>query len=164
MKKLLLHLTCAMALLMGVTSCDGFDVNFDTDSGNGDDGNKTEDVGIILTRCWCLKSFCGTPAEMDIIIDFGKDGEFAIYQRTDKLTYTVFNGTYTVDEENSTLKGIYDDGTPWSSSYVYTLNEEAREMVLESTKRPEEISVYEPGELPASVTTKCTLVNSVKPL
>ena len=164
MKRVLLHLVCAMALLVGLTGCEGFEIIFGSGSGNGGGDNKTEEVGIVLTRCWGLKSFCDTPADMDIIIDFGKDGKFAIYQRTDQLTYTVFNGTYTANEEASVLTGRYNDGTSWASSYHYTVDIEAEELVLESIEKPAEVSVYKPTKLPASVTTKCAAVNSTKPL
>lgn len=163
MKKLLLHLACALVLLVGATGCEGLEINWG--SGNGDD-NKTEEVGIVLTRCWHLKSFCGMPAEMDIYIDFAKDGNFTIYQRTDKLTYTKFDGTYTVDEANSLLGGVYSDGTSWTSSYLYTLDKEAEELVLESVATPAEVSVYEPSNVPTSATlkTRNASVSDVKPL
>lgn len=158
-KEYVLRLTCVLALLGGMTACDGFNINF------GPGGND-EDDEICLTRCWHLKSFCGVSVDADIYIDLEEDGTFAIYQRTEELTYTVFNGTYVADEENSVLSGVYSDGTSWLSSYNYVVDIEAKELVLTNTSNSSEVSVYESSKVPASATIKsrCASVNDVKPL
>lgn len=160
MKRYLMHLMCAMFALVAMTSCEGFEINW----GNG--GNDEDVVSVELARCWHLVSFCGVEAETDIYIDLGKDGKFAIYQRTEELEYTVFNGTYTADEENSLLQGVYSDGEAWASSYHYTVDKEAKMLTLESVERPSEVSIYELSKVPASATanTKCASVSDVKPL
>ena len=163
MKRYLMHLACAVFALVAMTSCEGFEVNW----GNGGNGDNGEDVvSVELARCWHLVSFCGVEAEADIYIDLGKDGKFAIYQRTEELEYTVFNGTYTADEENSLLQGVYSDGKAWASSYHYTVDKEAKTLTLESVERPSEVSIYELSKVPASVTanTRSALVSDVKPL
>ena len=163
MKRYLMHLMCAVFALVAMTSCDGFEVNW----GNGDNGDNEEDVvSVELARCWHLVSFCGVEAEADIYIDLGKDGKFAIYQRTEELEYTVFNGTYTADEENSLLQGVYSDGEAWASSYHYTVDKEAKTLTLESVERPSEVSIYELSKVPASATanTRSASTNDVKPL
>lgn len=156
MKKYLLHLMCVVAMLLGMTGCEGPNIG----SGSGD-----EDV-IELRRCWALKSFCGVEADADICINFAKDGKFTIYQRTEELEYTVFDGTYTVDEENSLISGIYSDGSSWVSSYHYTVDVEARELLLESVENPTEVAVYEPATVPTSalLNTRSASVADVKPL
>ena len=160
MKKYLLHLMCVVAVLLGMTGCEGPNIG----SGSGDDPSK-EDV-IELRRCWALKSFCGVEADADICINFAKDGKFTIYQRTEELEYTVFDGTYTVDEENSLVSGIYSDGSSWVSSYHYTVDVEARELLLESVENPAEVAVYEPATVPTSalLNTRSASVADVKPL
>lgn len=154
MKRYLMHLMCAVFALVAMTSCEGFEINW----GNG--------VSVELARCWHLVSFCGVEAEADIYIDLGKDGKFAIYQRTEELEYTVFNGTYTADEENSLLQGVYSDGEAWASSYHYTVDKEAKTLTLESVERPSEVSIYELSKVPASATanTRSASVSDVKPL
>jgi hypothetical protein len=89
-----------------------------------------------------------------------------IYQRTEGLAYTVFNGTYTVDTENSVVSGVYDDGTTWLTSYNYVVNKEDKTLTLTSTENPSEVAVYEESEVPASATvkTRSALVSDVKPL
>ena len=158
MKKYLLQLTCVMALLGGMTACEGFG----TIGGNG----GKEEVKVELASCWHLVSMYGSNVNADIYIDFGKDGNFTIYQRTEELTYTVFYGTYTNDEDNSVISGVYDDGTPWLSSYDYVVNEESKTLTLTSVENPSEVAVYELSKAPTSATVKsrCASVSDVKPL
>lgn len=103
---------------------------------------------------------------MDIRINFGKDGYFTIYQRNEALVYTVFNGTYNVDEENSLISGTYEDGSSWVSTYHYIVDVEARELTLESIENPAEVEVYVPAKIPtsAALSTRSASVNDVKPL
>lgn len=163
MKRYLMHLACAVFALVAMTSCEGFEINW----GNGGNGGNGEDVvSVELARCWHLVRFCGVEAEADIYIDLGKDGKFAIYQRTEELEYTVFNGTYTANEEESLLQGVYSDGEAWASSYHYIVDKEAKTLTLESVERPSEVSIYEASKVPASATanTRSASVNDVKPL
>ena len=160
MKKYLLHLVCMVALSLGMTGCDGFVIG-------GGSGEEPADKEVVeLARCWALKSFCGVEAEVDIYIDLTKDGYFTIYQRTDDLSYTVFRGTYTADEEKSLLSGVYEDGSEWTTAYHYTVDVQAKELVLESVENPTEVAVYVPATAPTSavVRTRLASVSDVKPL
>lgn len=154
MKKHLLQLVGMLALLVGVTGCEGWEIN----------GPKEEPV--VLASCWHLVSIYGSDVDADIYIDFGKDGKFAIYQRTVELTYTVFNGTYAVDEVTSVISGVYDDGTPWLSNYSYVLDKQAKTLTLTSVENPSEVAVYELSKVPASAVsdTRSASANDVKPL
>ncbi len=163
-KKYVLHLLCVVALLGGMTACEGFTIN--VGNGNGNENGGNEEVAVELASCWHLVNLYGTDVDADIYIDFGNDGKFAIYQRTEELEFTVFNGTYTADEENSVISGVYDDGTPWLTSYNYVVDKEAKTLTLTSVKTPSEVAVYEHSKLPASATanTRCASVSDVKPL
>ena len=170
-KKYLLHLTCLLALLGGMTSCEGFEINWGNGNENGNEnGNGGEDgkeeLPVGLVRCWHLVEFCGVDADVDIYIDFDKEGKFVIYQRTESLEFTVFNGTYTIDEEKSIVSGVYNDGTPWLTSYNYVVDEENKLLTLTSVATPSEVAVYEESEVPASATanTRSASVSDVKPL
>lgn len=172
-KRVLLCSVCVLALLGGMTACEGLTVNWGTgnedDNGNGNgNGNGTGDdvVSVELVACWHLVKFCGEEADADIYIDFGKDGKFTIYQRTAELTYTVFKGTYTVDEEKSEISGVYADKTPWLSSYTYVLDKEQEMLTLTSVETPSEVSEYELSEAPTSATIKSrsASISDVKPL
>lgn len=156
-KKSLLHLVGAIAILATMTAC-GIRIE------QPNNGPKEEDIR--LTRCWRLDTFCKAPADVDVYIDLDKEGNFTICQRTEELTYTVFNGYYTVDEENSVLSGIYSDGTPWTDDYAYVLDKEKRSLTLTGVTRTSEVSVYKPAEMPdmSIYTTSRAAENDVKPL
>ena len=119
-----------------------------------------------MERCWHLVSLYGSNVDVDIYIDFGKEGDFTIYQRTEELAYTVFRGTYTNDEENAVISGVYDDGTPWLCDYNYVVDKSAKTLTLTSVVTPSEVAVYEIADAPVSATvkTRSASVNDVKPL
>jgi hypothetical protein len=157
MKRMLLHWACMMIAVVGLIGCNPPHIE------GGDDEPQ---IVIELARCWQLSSFCGEPTDVDICIDFRKDGKFTIYQRTEELAYTTFTGTYTADEEKSLLSGVYSDGVKWASSYHYTVDKEAETLTLESVERPSEVSIYVPAKVPASATlsSRCASANDVRPL
>lgn len=163
-KNYLLHLLCIIATLSIITGCNDYKVDIKPEEGGDDENGTEESVQSII--CWHLKSFCNEVVDVDIYIDFGEDGTFAIYQRTGKMSYTVFKGTYTIDEENSIMTGIYDDGTPWASSYQYTKTADPEELILESIENPGEVSVYELAELKnVNLLQKSRMAaNDIKPL
>lgn len=168
--KHLLRLVCVMLLTIGAVGCEG--LHFGIISGGNDDDNnnnnngKPVQVDVSLTRCWRLVSFCGAPTDVDILIDFAKDGKFTIYQRSEELTYTVFAGTYSTDEENRLLSGVYSDGTTWATSYNYEVNAEAKELTLTSVNSPSEVSVYKPADVPVTkaINLRNASAEDVKPL
>ena len=103
-KKHLLYLLCVAALLGGMTACDGLNVNCGNGTGTGtgsgnENGNENggenggDENTHELVNCWHLVALYGAEVDVDIYIDFGKDGKFAIYQRTESLEFTVLNGT-----------------------------------------------------------------------
>ena len=167
-----MHLTCLLALLGGMTACEGFEINWG--NGNEDEpGSETPGTGNEngndekaneLVNCWHLVTLYGAAVDADIYIDFANEGKFVIYQRTESLEYTVFNGTYTIDEENSVVSGVYDDGTKWLCDYSYVV--EDKTLTLTNVDNPSEVAVYEESEVPASATVKSrsASVNDVKPL
>lgn len=168
--KYLLHLVCVMILAVGTVGCEGLHfgiINGDNDdNNNGNDNNDDILVDVSLVGCWRLVSFCDAPADVDIFIDFAEDGKFTIYQRTDKLSYTRYHGTYTIDEENKLLSGAYRDGEEWVTDYIYTVDTEARELTLESVNNPFEVAIYKPADAPVTkaITIQDALAEDVKPL
>ncbi len=167
-KKYLLHLLCVVALLGGMTACEGFNINWGdgNGTGTGTGTGNSEEKAHELVNCWHLVVLNGAEVDVDIYIDFDNDGKFAIYQRTESLEFTVFNGTYTMDEENAIVSGVYNDGTSWLTSYNYVVNKENKTLTLTSTENPSEVAVYEESEVPASATanTRSASVDDVKPL
>lgn len=172
-KKYLLQLLCVVALLGCMTACNEFTINWEngngnsTENGNDNGGNSGNDENAVeLAGCWHLVSLYGSEVDVDIYIDFGKDGKFVIYQRIEELAYTTFKGTYTVDAENSVVSGVYDDGEAWLSDYNYVVDKENKTLTLTNVDNPAEVAVYEASKVPASATTKSRSASTsdVKPL
>ena len=177
-KKYLLHLLCVVALLGGMTACEGCTINWgggngtgtgtgtgnENGNGNGNGNGNSEEKAHELVNCWHLVKLNGAEVDVDIYIDFDNDGKFAIYQRTESLEYTVFNGTYTMDEENAIVSGVYNDGTAWLCDYSYVV--EGKTLTLTNVDNSAEVAVYEESEVPASATanTRSASVSDVKPL
>lgn len=114
---------------------------------------------------WHLMKFCGADAEVDLYIDFSRDGKFTIYQRSGDLIYSKFEGTYTVNSAESIISGVYDDGEAWTDSYKFSLDRNGN-LVLESVNNSAEVAVYEPSEMPSANKQSASrgVTSSVKPL
>ncbi len=114
---------------------------------------------------WRIESFGGASAVADLYMEFLRNGNFVILQRTDGMGYKRYEGTYNLDEANGTISGVYSDGESWSNSYKYSLNN--FKLVLESTASSSEISVYESSDMPKvispqSISLACA--EDIKPL
>lgn len=113
---------------------------------------------------WHINSYCGAEAPVDLYIEFTADYKFTILQRTSMNGYSKFVGTYSIDTENQVLSGVYSDGEPWSNSYKYSIDENLN-LVLTSTTSSSEISVYEPSDMPRTVSAQSlSRAGDVKPL
>lgn len=137
MKKYLFALICVMAVSVVAVSC----VN------SGPEPVPPVIDEFKFERSWRLQSIYDAEPEVDIYVRFS-NGDFILYQRSKDSSYLFFKGNYTKDEENSILSGVYSDGTPWASDYKYTLDEDARVLILESLDDSTEISVYQPATMP----------------
>lgn len=143
MKKYLLCVLGVITLLGTTTSCnDGFEHS-----------GKEE---LDLTRSWKLSTIYGVEADVNLFVEFSENGKFTICQLTEDYTYAVFTGSYStsIEGENSILSGEYSDGIPWTSSYIYVVDESKRELVLESINTPAEVSVYKPASMPNTSRTQ----------
>lgn len=166
-KEYVLHLLCVVVLLGGMTACEGFNINFGGGNGTGTGNENGNDENVSeLVNCWHLVTLYGAEVDADIYIDFGKDCKFVVYQRTESLEYTVFKGTYTMDEENSIVTGVYDDGTAWLCDYNYVVDDVQKTLTLTNVANSSEVAVYEESEVPASAiaATRSASVYDVKPL
>ncbi len=113
----------------------------------------TEHDNKTIDNCigdWRLTSFCGTPADMDIYVTLRKDKTFTLYQRSADYMPVIYSGSYTFDEENSTLSGSYDDGTAWADSYIVE-DTDGEFMVWLNAADRSEVSVYERSDIPESM-------------
>ena len=115
-----------------------------------------------LVGSWRAKSFYGVAAEMDIYVEFARNGEFTICQCIDSLEYQVFRGTYTVDADNSLVTGVYSDGTPWLNPQKFSINESG-DLVLVNANNPNEVVVYGAASMPSIAYETASRANDVKP-
>ena len=124
-------------------------------------------VSIFVSTPWHLKSFCGAPVDADVYMKFNSDRSFLILQRSGSKGYTEYRGTYSLDEDNLIVSGVYSDGVNWACSYKLSINSDS-ELILESITENPEISVYEAAEMPGTATAQVKVcgveVQDVRPL
>ena len=134
--------------------------------------NSTKEVALptpMVVSCvvgsWRLAQFCGADAEVDLYVDFSRDGKFTIYQRMGSPIYSKLVGTYSVNISEETISGVYGDGEAWADSYKFSLDSNGN-LVLESVNNSGEVSVYEPAEMPSANKQSASrgATSSVKPL
>ena len=108
-----------------------------------------ENDGIVGS--WHIKSFCGGAANADIYMQLNSDKTFLLYQRSNSATFVKYSGTYSLDEANSIISGVYSDGVAWANCYKYSINAN-KELVFVNTNNSSEITIYEPAEMPTITT------------
>lgn len=69
--------------------------------------------------------------QVSVYLDFAAEGGFTLYQKIGAGRYTVFTGSYTVDQENKQLSGTYSSGKEWGP-YGCTLAENSLTLVTAS--------------------------------
>lgn len=123
-------------------------------------------ISQLVASPWRMMSFCGVDAEVDLYIKFNADDTFLMLQRSGSVGYTEYSGTYSIDNEQSIMSGVYSDGKSWASSYRFSFNED-NALVLENTTDSAEVAVYVASEMPvtAADTKGCdAVVEDVRPL
>ena len=85
---------------------------------------------------------------VDVYLVLKSEGTFALYQKSGSQNdrYDVYTGTCT--SEGGILSGIYENGTPWGSSYKYKVT--GSSLTLTSSDMMEE-QVYDKESLPENI-------------
>ncbi len=98
-----------------------------------------------------------SPSNIDaeIYISFAADGKFELYQQITEGAFRLYRGTYSVNEETSTISGKYNDGESWGSSYKIALSNDANSMTFVDSATVE--YVYSRQDIPASVKDNCVV-------
>ena len=99
-------------------------------------------------------------------MQLNEDGSFLLYQRSNSATYVEYSGTYTLDEANAVISGVYSDGSSWANSYNYSINAN-NELVFVNTNNSAEITIYEPATMPSISTlniSRAANISNIKPL
>ena len=130
---------------------------------------ETPDTPVVnngIYGTWHIKSYCGAPSDIDIYMQLNEDGSFLLYQRSNSATYVEYSGTYTLDEANAIISGVYSDGSSWANSYNYSINSN-NELVFVNTNNSAEITIYEPATMPSISTlniSRAANISNIKPL
>ena len=69
-----------------------------------------------------------TPKQVSVYLDFSAEGSFTLYQKIGAGRYTVFTGSYNVDQNNKLLSGTYSNGKQWGP-YDCTCSESSLTLV-----------------------------------
>ncbi len=117
---------------------------------------KDPDTGASIVGAWELyevvtKSATIGSEEVNVYIEFGSDGTFALYQQLGADRYEAFSGTYTYSAD--VLSGKYSTGDSLASTYTVELTEETLDLTTEGggeTDRYVRISAI-PDEVIAAV-------------
>lgn len=151
-RHILLTLTLTLTTLFTLTSC----------------GEKIVDNRLDISGTWELISLTDTRSVtigdevVEVYITFTRDvadatrggkvvltesaGTFTLYQMLGTGQFRSFTGTWNLDD--TTLTGVYADGTQWGATYVVSLDDENTRLTLAA---PKETCVYAKSTLPASV-------------
>ncbi len=100
-----------------------------------------------------------TPTDFDAYCTFNADRTFEIYQRIETVRYQKYTGSYQI--KNSVLSGVYDDATPWGSTYEISFDEEDEILTMISESSAGEISVYERTTIPDAIVNGPVLATKV---
>ena len=67
--------------------------------------------------CWELSSVATkvnvAGEQVSVYLDLAETGSFSLYQKIGAGRYTVFSGSWTLDQDAKQLSGSYQDGTSW---------------------------------------------------
>jgi hypothetical protein len=66
--------------------------------------------------------------QVSVYLDFSAEGSFTLYQKIGAGRYTVFTGSYNVDQNNKLLSGTYSNGKQWGP-YDCTCSESSLTLV-----------------------------------
>jgi hypothetical protein len=100
----------------------------------------------------------------DKYMQLNSDKTFLLYQRSNSATFVKYSGTYSLDEANSIISGVYSDGVAWANDYRYSINEQGC-LLLTNVNDATDVVTYEAAALPEAATTTSSraTVNDVRP-
>ncbi len=111
---------------------------------------------------WQLTAFCGTEADIDVVLSLNDNNTFTLYQRSGTMAYSVFTGTWAYNGIDKILSGRYSDGTSWAASYYVDLNDDS--LKLTNTNKSDEVSEYKKVDAAPNVSAKGSRASNVKPI
>lgn len=118
----------------------------------GQTNSDTPSTNVGIYGSWHIKSYCGAPSEVDIYMQLNSDYTFKLYQRSGTSPFSIYSGTFSLNESTKTISGRYSDGVAWANSYYYSINSE-KQLVFQNTNNSSEITIYEPSTMPATTSS-----------
>ena len=98
---------------------------------------------------WHMTSWSGEMSEsIDLYVKFNSDRTFVEYQKLKFPYFVKFAGTYSLADD--VLTGVYDDNTPFNSSYKVAFGGDNR-LTLTSLENLDDITVFARETIPSVV-------------
>ncbi len=99
---------------------------------------------------WHMTSWSGEMSEnIDLYVKFNADHTFVEYQKLRFPYFVKFTGSYSIADK--VLTGVYDDNTPFNSSYKVELGNDNTRLTLSSRENPDDITVFVKETIPSVV-------------
>ena len=100
---------------------------------------------------WHMVSYSGEMSEnIDLYVKFNADRTFVEYQKLRFPYFVKYAGQYSITDH--VLTGMYDDNTPFNSSYNVEFDSDNTRLTLSSVEYPDDITVFAREAIPSSVT------------
>lgn len=117
--------------------------------------NNKVQTGSLLEGEWHYSS-----EQCDIYVSFASTGSFELFQKLGEGRHYLYCGTWSL--EGDTLGGVYNDGTPWGSSYTVSFDGD-NTMTLTATNGSSESNTYTRTTIPEEVRSESAIqVRSVE--
>lgn len=112
---------------------------------------KADTTYAMIEGEWHMVSWSGETSEnIDLYVKFNADRTFVEYQKLRFPYFVKYAGSYSVAD--GVLTGMYDDNTPFNSSYNVEFNSDNTRLTLSSVEYPDDITVFAREAIPSSVT------------
>lgn len=100
---------------------------------------------------WHMVSYSDEMSEnIDLYVKFNADRTFVEYQKLRFPYFVKYAGQYSITDK--VLTGMYDDNTPFNSSYNVEFDSDNTRLTLSSVEYPDDITVFAREAIPSSVT------------
>ena len=100
---------------------------------------------------WHMVSYSGEMSEnIDLYVKFNADRTFVEYQKLRFPYFVKYAGQYSITDK--VLTGMYDDNTPFNSSYNVEFDSDNTRLTLSSVEYPDDITVFAREAIPSGVT------------
>lgn len=99
---------------------------------------------------WHMVSWSGEMSEnIDLYAKFDADHTFVLYQKLKFPYFVRFTGSYSIVDK--VLTGIYDDYTPFNSSYDVAFDSDDTHLTLSNRENPDDITIFVRETIPSAV-------------